>query len=213
MKDASGISGFGYSNSVVGHAHSYLLPAVETVLARHLSNKHSSEHRIFDLGCGNGSVAARLAGLGYTVSGVDPSTTGIALANANFPDLNLAVGSAYDPLAEQFGTFPVVMSLEVVEHVYAPREYAKTVCELTESTGIAIISTPFHSYLKNLSLALSGKMDSHFTALWDHGHIKFWSVKTLCKLFAERGMDCEQVLRVGRVPVLAKSMILIFRKP
>jgi 2-polyprenyl-6-hydroxyphenyl methylase/3-demethylubiquinone-9 3-methyltransferase len=109
--------------------------------------------------------------------------------------------------------FPVVLSLEVVEHVNAPRDYARTVSELTEPGGVALISTPYHSYLKNLALEISGKLDDHFTALWDHGHIKFWSDKTLSKLFEEQGMIREKILRVGRIPVVAKSMILAFRKP
>ena len=106
-----------------------------------------------------------------------------------------------------------MVSLEVVEHVYYPRRYAKAIFDLLEPGGHAVISTPYHGYLKNLALALVGKMDFHYTALWDHGHIKFWSVATLSRLFIEQGMQLEKVLRVGRVPILAKSMILVFRKP
>ncbi len=85
--------------------------------------------------------------------------------------------------------------------------------DLFEPGGIAVISTPYHSYWKNLVLAITGKMDSHFTALWDHGHIKFWSVNTFTKLLSGQGLNRERVIRVGRMPILAKSMILTFRKP
>jgi 2-polyprenyl-6-hydroxyphenyl methylase/3-demethylubiquinone-9 3-methyltransferase len=101
----------------------------------------------------------------------------------------------------------------VVEHVYYPRLFARCVFDLLEPGGLAIISTPYHGYFKNLALALAGKMDGHFTVLWDHGHIKFWSVATLTELFREQGMPLESVDRVGRFPLLAKSMILTFRKP
>ena len=116
-------------------------------------------------------------------------------------------------MAGKFGRFPAVVSLEVVEHVYNPRLYAKCVHDLLEPGGTAVISTPYHGYLKNLALAVTGKMDSHFTALWDHGHIKFWSVATLTALLAEAGLAVVQVERVGRLPVLAKSMIVVARKP
>ena len=72
---------------------------------------------------------------------------------------------------------------------------------------------PYHSYLKNLALAVTGKMDAHFTALWDHGHIKFWSPKTLGTLMNEAGLQVVRVLRTGRIPVLAKSMIMVARRP
>lgn len=169
--------------------------------------------RVFDLGCGNGAFARRLAGEGYEVTDVDPSVQGIAQARQARPCLRLEEGSAYEPLSERFGTFPAVTSLEVVEHVYAPRAYARTLAELLEPGGTAIVSTPYHGYWKNLALALTGKMDRHFTALWDHGHIKFWSVRTLSILLTETGLAVNEVHRVGRIPQLAKSMILVATKP
>lgn len=86
---------------------------------------------LFELGCGNGSVAMKLTGRGWDVTGVDPSTEGIIQAHKIYPDLKLQMGSAYDDLAGRYGQFPVVLSLEVVEHVYAPRHYARTLFELT----------------------------------------------------------------------------------
>lgn len=62
-------------------------------------------------------------------------------------------------------------------------------------------------------MALTGKMDAHFTALWDHGHIKFWSMRTLSELLREAGFVDIRFERVGRVPALAKSMIAVARKP
>ena len=169
--------------------------------------------RLFDLGCGNGSVGAALHEDGWSVTGVDPSVEGIATARAAYPFLEVEEGSAYDDLAARFGRFTVVVSLEVVEHVYAPRHYARTLFNLLEPGGTAIISTPYHGYWKNLALAVTGNMDRHFTALWDHGHIKFWSIDTLGALLGETGFDDRRFLRVGRVPQLAKSMIAIASRP
>ena len=81
------------------------------------------------------------------------------------------------------------------------------------SPGGAIISTPYHGYLKNLALAVTGQMDAHFTALWDHGHIKFWSIPTLTQLITETGFTNIRFRRVGRIPALAKSMIAVAQKP
>jgi 2-polyprenyl-6-hydroxyphenyl methylase/3-demethylubiquinone-9 3-methyltransferase len=55
-------------------------------------------------------------------------------------------------------------------------------------------------------------MDDHFTALWDYGHIKFWSMKTLRQLLVEAGFVDIRFMRVGRIPALAKSMIAIAGK-
>ena len=208
MSNQQQLKGYEYSGSTHGHHHSYLMPTLGKIL-----NGLKNDRRIFDLGCGNGSMAAWLDANGWDVAGVDPSEQGIGQANKAWPHLKLLVGSCYDDLAQKHGKFPVVISLEVVEHVYAPREYARCLFNLLEPGGAAVISTPYHGYWKNLALATTGKMDSHFTALWDHGHIKFWSVRTLRALLCEAGFSVKEVHRVGRIPILAKSMILVATKP
>lgn len=84
-------------------------------------------------------------------------------------------------------------------------------CSIWSSRG-GIISTPYHGYLKNLALAATGKMNAHFTALWDHGHIKFWSIPTLTQLLRERGFTNIRSRCVGRIPAIARSMIAVPQK-
>lgn len=211
MDISPNISGYRYEHAGLNHSHNYLLPTVFRLLDE--LNLPIKQRYLFELGCGNGSVAHELVQRGWDVIGVDPSTEGIAQANRNYPDLKLYAGSAYDDLSAQYGQFPVVLSLEVVEHVYSPRQYASTIFSLLQNGGVAILSTPYHGYWKNLTLALSGKMDAHFTALWDHGHIKFWSMKTLTLLLEEAGFFDIHFERVGRIPPLAKAMIAVARKP
>ena len=204
------ISGYKYDSADLNFAHGYLLPALREILVAKVSD--DTRKRIFELGCGNGSVSNALAEMGFEMTGVDPSREGIHHANERYPHLNLRLGSAYDALAEIYGQFPVVVSLEVIEHIYAPRDYAATVYSLLEDGGTAIISTPYHGYWKNLAIAVTGRFDSHFTVLWDNGHIKFWSFKTLHQLLKEAGFRSITFRRVGRIPALAKSMIAIATK-
>ena len=202
------ITGYDHYQADSDPAHAMLLPVVLKALER-----GGGDRRIFDLGCGDGGFAAQLHARGWQVTGVDPSTSGIAYARQHRPELNLHDGSAYDDLAARFGQFPFVLSLEVVEHVYAPRDYARTLFNLTAPGGTAIISTPYHGYWKNLAIALTGRFDGHFTALWDHGHIKFWSVATLTTLLAEAGFTGFEFHRAGRIPALAKSMVAVATRP
>jgi hypothetical protein len=71
--------------------------------------------------------------------------------------------------------------------------------------GVAIMSTQFHGYVKNLLLALTGKIDQHFGPLWDHGHFKFSSVPTLTERLTEVGFRDIQFSFAGRIPALPKS--------
>lgn len=201
-------AGYVYDDANLNASHDYLLPAVTSILA----SLSTEGRRIFEVGCGNGSVANELSKIGFDVTGVDASEQGIAQARRLYPDLKLYAGSAYDDLPGCYGRFPIVMSLEVVEHLYFPHKFAKTVYDLLEPGGTAIISTPYHGYWKNLAMAVTGTLDQHFTALWDHGHIKFWSVRTLETLLREAGFTSIEFSRVGRMAALAKSMIAVARR-
>lgn len=204
-------SDYGYHDAELSHSHAYLHPIVAATLSKLTIDPNN--RRVFELGCGNGSYANQVAGMGFDVVGVDTSEQGILYANQHFPHLRLELGSAYDDLSGRYGHFPIAISLEVVEHVYFPRKFCRTLFDLLEEGGVAIVSTPYHGYWKNLALAVSGRLDSHFTALWDHGHIKFWSVPTLRTLLLEAGFVDIVFKRAGRIPPLAKSMIAIARRP
>ena len=204
------ISGYAYGDGDLNPSHEYLVPSLLDILGSlHFSQDRK---RIFELGCGNGAVAEVLTSQGYQLIGVDVSVQGLEQARRRHPHLSLQPGSAYDHLADSYGQFPVVISLEVVEHLYDPRAFARTLFDLVEPSGTAIVSTPYHGYWKNLAMALTGRLDHHFTALWDHGHIKFWSMATLKQLLQEAGFHSITFRRVGRVPALAKSMIAITTK-
>ncbi len=200
-----------YVHSNPAIAHDYILPAVVDVLNDNF--EAADQTTVFDLGCGTGGAAALLSNDGYAVAGVDPSEDGIAKAKNAYPNLPLKLGSAYEDLAGQYGTFDAVISLEVVEHVYDPKTFSSTMFDLVKPGGIAVVSTPFHGYWKNLALALTGRMDSHFMPLKDHGHIKFWSPHTLETLLLGTGFQTVEFQYVGRISFLAKSMIAVAQKP
>jgi 2-polyprenyl-3-methyl-5-hydroxy-6-metoxy-1,4-benzoquinol methylase len=201
---------FRYNNCSLNESHRYLLPAILNIL--HNTCSSVPEKSLFDLGCGNGSVANEIHKLGFRVAGVDPSSEGIAMAKRHYPHLDLRIGSSYDDLKRQFGTFSYVMSLEVIPHVYDPSSFSRTICELLMDDGYAIISTPYHGYLKNLAIAAIGGFDNHVNPLLDDGYVKFWSLQTLRTLLEGAGLRSIEFVRVGRIPALARSMIAVARK-
>ncbi len=165
------------------------------------------------MGCGNGYLAGQLLRQGYNVTGLDASETGIKHAKDKHPKGIFHVASVYDDLSEQFGTgWDIVLSSEVVEHLYYPRLYATNITNLLKPNGFLIISTPYHGYFKNLILSLANAWDKHHTVLWDGGHIKFWSYKTLKNLLQKSGFDNFIFRGAGRAPYLWKSMVISAKK-
>ncbi len=142
--------------------------------------------------------------------GVDGDEGGVSVARGMFPSIRFDVSLFSDTPP---GTFDMVCSTEVVEHLYAPHELARYCFDSLNPGGKLVISTPYHGYLKNLVLSLAGKWDSHFTAHWHGGHIKFWSRKTLSKLLADAGFEVARFRGTGRFPFLWKSMVLVAHRP
>lgn len=164
--------------------------------------------RVFDLGCGNGFFAQKLARLGHDVTGVDPSASGIRIARGT-PGLHLEEGHGYEPLAERFGTFPIVVTLEVIGHILRPRDFIVTCRDLVQPGGKLILSAQFHGYWKNLAIALLNQVDNHFNPLSDIGPLRFWSKRTLRILLTESGFRDLRFHRTGRFPLLAKSLVVV----
>ena len=192
---------YGYNSSQPLHSTNYLWPHLKKIV----DSRTWTDRRAFDLGCGNGAICRRLEGEGFKATGIDISEEGVGIGRAS--GLNLHVGSAYDDLAATYGKFPLVLSLEVVQSLTDPKAFAKNFLNLIEPGGIGIVATQYHGYIKNVALAVSGKMDAHFTALWDVGHIKFFSEKTFSQLLRDAGAKKVSFRRAGRIPVIAKSMI------
>ena len=199
---------YAYDSTDESHMHRYFVP---TILRRVAGQPHL---RVLDLGCGNGALCKRLRDAGCDVTGVDVSSPGIAVARAAYPDIHFETLGVYDEPPPNFlESFDVVISTEVVEHLYAPRALASLIKRVLKPGGKAIVTTPYHGYLKNLALCLVGKWDPHHDVFWEHGHIKFWSKATLTRLFTDEGFVVESFEGLGRFPFLWMTMLMSFIKP
>jgi 2-polyprenyl-3-methyl-5-hydroxy-6-metoxy-1,4-benzoquinol methylase len=184
---------------------------LEPVIFRYIHNHNVRS--VLDIGCGNGAIDRDMAELCATVVGMDPSESGIEEAKKNCPKGKFYHLDIYDaPEAISENEFDMVVSTEVVEHIFYPRFLPRFASKKLKKGGIFLLSTPYHGYLKNVAIAALGKWDNHHTVLWDGGHIKFWSRATLAKLLEEEGFELIGFHGCGRIPYLWKSMILVGRK-
>lgn len=175
-----------------------------------LVKKLDGVRSICDLGCGNGHISGRLAPLGYQVTGVDASASGIQIAQQAYPEARFFRAPINRDL--ELGKFDLVISSDVIEHLYRPADLLEAAQALLKPGGHLLVGTPYHGYLKNLVLAATGKLDSHFSALHDGGHIKFFSVRTLTSLMTSHAFEDLSFSFYGRAPWLWKNMICHARK-
>lgn len=171
--------------------------------------------RVLDVGCGRGFWSDRFAKSGADVVGIDASSSGIERARHSYPNLDFRQLSITEDMISVIGQEPFdsVVSIEVVEHVYDPRGFARACFNALKPGGTLVLTTPYHGYVKNLAISLVGGWDRHFTALWDGGHVKFWSRRTLALLLSEVGFEDIRFSCHGRVPLLWMGMLAVARRP
>ena len=92
----------------------------------------------------------------------------IEIARRACPAGRFEVVAANEEILENLNESPfdIVISTEVVEHLYDPRAYARGCISALRDGGRFICTTPYHGYLKNLALSIAGKWDAHANPLW-----------------------------------------------
>lgn len=204
MAKSAGYRDYGFWHANASHMHARFMPQI---LA--FAGDLKAGTRVLDVGCGNGYTCGEFLRQGCSVVGVDLSEKGIALARAEHPEGRFEVLSAESDLLQALGEppFDIVISTEVVEHLYSPRAWATGCFNALKRGGRFICTTPYHGYFKNLLIALIGEWDRHADPLWDGGHIKLWSKETLVRLLREAGFTNLAIRGVGRLPLLWMTMV------
>jgi len=191
----------------------YIKPIVLSLCKRHKAK------RLLDLGCGNGTFCKDLINAGFQVVGIDPSESGMTITKHHAPEAQFYQMGVYDDpemIAET--EFDIAISIEVVEHLYDPNALPRFASAKLKEGGLLVLSTPYHGYLKNVAIALTGKWDKHHFALWqggriwEGGHIKFWSKRTLSAMLQANGFRVIEFYGAGRFLWFWKSMILVAQK-
>jgi 2-polyprenyl-3-methyl-5-hydroxy-6-metoxy-1,4-benzoquinol methylase len=205
-----GYKDYGFDSDGPSHMHRHFMPPIFA-----MCGNIGVGTRVLDVGCGNGSAAGLFLARGCTVVGIDLSESGIEIARKSYPSGRFEILPADDHIREHLcePPFDIIVSTEVIEHLYAPRPYVQGCFKALKPGGRFICTTPYHGYLKNLALSLAGHWDAHANALWDGGHIKLWSRKTLGRLLTETGFVNTQFRGAGRLPLFWMTMVMTGDKP
>ena len=189
-------------------------PNIVDTLSKILNKKEYKKMKHLDVGCGNGALTSKIYNYFESSLGIDLSDKGIHFAKKYENEKLKFQHTGMKDLINKNIKYDFISSIEVIEHQYDPLQYIKEINEVTNKNGLILISTPFHGYFKNLLISILNLNDKHYGVLWKHGHIKFFSVKSLKKLIEVSNcpIKIEDIKFSGRIYPFSNSMIFLLRK-
>ena len=123
-------------------------PARVGWIAERIARRFGPDARpaIVDVGCGAGIATEALAALGFPALGIDASADAIAAARGHAAGSGLPAPPEYramaaEDLIAEGRTFPVVVSLETIEHAADPAAFAAALRALIAPGGMLFAST------------------------------------------------------------------------
>jgi 2-polyprenyl-3-methyl-5-hydroxy-6-metoxy-1,4-benzoquinol methylase len=157
--------------------------------------------RVLDLGCGEGDLAADMAGAGARVIAADVARAALDRAHRRHPELDLRLAPFDGALPFDDGAFDVVWSSEVIEHVADTARWVSEVRRVLAPQGRVLLTTPSHGRLR----LLAGGIERYSEPLGDHLHL--YTARSLRDLLRDFGFG-EIEVRAVAGPPLARRLLL-----
>jgi len=149
-----------------------------------------SNHRVLDVGCGEGYFAETLAKSGNDVVGIDmlaqPQERS-AMKQYVQADLDLGLHAALPALAGQ--TFERVLLQDILEHVRAPEQVLADCHGLLDSRGLLLISVPNVANITVRLALLFGRFQYTERGILDRTHVRFFTSRTARAMIEGAGYE------------------------
>ena len=96
---------------------------------------------VLEIGCGKGALLARLHAMGHQVCGIDPDIEAVGHCKVSHPEIGVCIGLG-DKLPFRDGSFDMVMSFDVFEHIADSDRHLREVRRVLKSGGTYLLQTP-----------------------------------------------------------------------
>lgn len=171
---------------------------IRSAIDRHWFGEESSFHPLegksaLDVGCGAGLLSEPLARLGAAVTALDAAEENIAIARTHADGQGLLIDYRATPVEQlNAGSFDLVTSMEVVEHVTDPAAFVRALAGKLSPNGLLIMSTPNRTPLSRLAMIRIGEGIGGIpkgTHDWD----KFLTPDELTEMLIKAGLEVTDV--------------------
>lgn len=163
--------------------------------------------RVLDLGCGEGDIAAALAGAGARVIAVDVAQAALDRARRKHPELSdlrrVEIGGEL-PLED--ASVDVVAASEVIEHVADTERWLGEIRRVLVPGGRVLLTTPDHGRLR----LLVGGIERYSEPLGDHLHL--YTGRSLRRVLVEMEFSAVQVRAALGLPLWRRLLFARARR-
>jgi 2-polyprenyl-3-methyl-5-hydroxy-6-metoxy-1,4-benzoquinol methylase len=143
--------------------------------------------RVLDVGCGSGALGLLLKSRGHVVTGLELVPDAAEHARRYLDHVTVAdVETGGFPFSP--GSFDVVILADVLEHLIDPWRTVRQAAELLAPTGCVVASVPNVQNIDVLRRLIRGRWDYRERGILDRGHLRFFTLRTLRRLFDDAGL-------------------------
>ena len=166
--------------------------------------------RVLDLGCGDGTFAALLAGHGAVVTAADVSAVALDRAAQRAPGAERALLADGEPLPFADAAFDVVWAGETLEHAADVTGLLAEARRVLRPGGVLVATTPNLARLRVAAEALAGRpLEARLDPRADH--LRFFTARTLRRSLRDAGFAQVRVRASGGLPLLRPALHAVAR--
>lgn len=165
--------------------------------------------KVLDIGCGVGFYSNLLRSSGYNVIGMDISEEMLKEAKKRYPHIEFICNSI-ESTSFKNDSFDAIIAIEVIEHVFDIHKSLLEINRILRKDAYLILTVPYHGLIKNILISLFF-FERHYLQL-EHIHYHFFTNRMLKRLFNKYGFRVCKIRYIGRIPVIAKSILFMYKK-
>jgi methionine biosynthesis protein MetW len=148
--------------------------------------------RVLDIGCGTGSITKTILQERHVdIIGIEPNP--IRAEAARRLGLEVITGVYSSRIPDEYGKFDYMVFADVLEHLEDPSAMLVSVADALTQHGRVIASVPNVAHWSVRLALLFGRFDYKPTGIMDATHLRWFTRKSILKLFRASGYEVEDL--------------------